>query len=301
MEYLVFISLLPNRFLLFYYSNIPLLNFAVAGSPLSTPSPGGTVEGIKQAHKLGITAMEIEWVQRVPNAPKRMEEIREVAEELGIYLTVHAPYYINLNAKEPEKLVASKKRILNALEMAELAGAHSVCVHPAFYLGMESEKAFKNVQKATADIMKKRDKLFPNVNLAFETMGKGTQFGTLEEVLKISKEFEIYPCIDTAHLHARSNGGFNSTKEFNGIFDMYEKYLGKKSLKEMHLHYSGIEYTAKGERKHLPFKESDAKWKEFLSVLKKRKVGGALICESPLLEQDTLLLKKEYKKSTTTS
>lgn len=254
------------------------------------------MEGIKQAHKLGITAMEIEWVQRVPNAPKRMEEIREVSEELGMYLTVHAPYFVNLNAKEPEKLVASKKRILRALEMAELAGAHSVCVHPAFYLGMEPEKAFKNVQKATADIMKNRDKLFPNVNLAYETMGKGTQFGTLEEVLKISKEFGIYPCVDIAHMHARTNGGFNSTKEFNEIFDMYEKYLGKKSLQQMHLHYSGIEYSEKGERKHLSLKKSDAKWKEFLKILKKRNIGGSLVCESPLMEVDTLLLQKEFNK-----
>ncbi|MBU2213332.1 TIM barrel protein, partial [Patescibacteria group bacterium] len=272
-----------------------MLHFAVAGVPLSTQSPGGTVEGMKRAHELGITSMEIEWVQRVPNDPKLMEEIRKVSEDLDMYLTVHAPYFVNLNAKEPEKLTASKKRILKALEMAQLAGAHSVCVHPAFYLGMEPEKAFKNVQKATADIMKHRDKLFPNVNLAFETMGKGTQFGTLEEVLRISKEFDIYPCVDVAHMHARSNGGFNSIKEFDDIFDQYEKYLGKKSLKEMHLHYSGIAYTAKGERKHLPLKQSDAKWKEFLKVLKKRKIGGSLVCESPLLEEDTLLIMKEYE------
>jgi len=272
-----------------------MLHFAVAGVPLSTPSPGGTVEGLKHAHDLGITAMEIEWVQRVPNAPKRMEEIREVAEDLDMYLTVHAPYFVNLNATDPEKLKASKHRVLRALEMAEIAGARSVCVHPAFYLGMEPEKAFKNVQKATEDIMKKKDKLFPNVNLAYETMGKGTQFGTLEEVLKLSREFGIYPCVDTAHMHARTNGGFNSTKEFNEIFDMYEKYLGKKALKKMHLHYSGIEYTAKGERKHLPLKKSDAKWKEFLKVLKKRRVGGTLVCESPLLEKDTIFLQENFQ------
>ncbi|MBU0458840.1 TIM barrel protein [Patescibacteria group bacterium] len=240
--------------------------------------------------------MEIEWVQRVPNAPKRMEEIRKIAEELDIYLTVHAPYYVNLNAKEPKKLEASKKRVLKALEMAEIAGARSVCVHPAFYLGMEPEEAYKNVQKATDAIMKKKDKLFPNVNLAFETMGKGTQFGSLEEVLKISKEFGIYPCIDMAHLHARSNGEFNSKNEFNEAFDLYEKYLGKKSLKTMHMHYSGIEYTAKGERKHLSLKQSDANWKDYLKVLKTREIGGVLICESPTQEEDTLLLQKEFKR-----
>jgi len=275
-----------------------VLHFAVAGSPLSTPSPGGSVEGLKQAHKLGITAMELEWVQRVPNAPKRIEEIRKTAENLKMKLTVHAPYYINLNAQEPEKLAASKKRILKALEMAQIAGARSVCVHPAFYLGMDPKKAFGNVQKATAEIMKKKSKLFPDVNLAFETMGKATQFGTLEECLQISKEFGLYPCVDSAHMHARENGSWNSKDEFDEILNIYEKYLGKKSLKNVHFHYSGIEYTAKGERRHLPLKESDAKWKEYLAVLKKRNVEGIVVCESPVLEEDTLLLKKTYERLT---
>lgn len=273
-----------------------MLHFAVAGVPMSTPKPGGTVEGLRHAHSLGITAMEMEWVQRVPMNPERMEDIRKVSEEFGMYLTVHAPYFINLNSPEKHKLEASKKRILDALAMAELAGAHSVCVHPAFYLGMEPEKAYENVRKATDDIMKKKKKLAPNVNLGYETMGKGTQFGTLEEVLKLSKEFGIYPTVDPAHMHARTNGKWNSTEEWNAMFDMHEEYLGKDSLKSVHMHYSGIEYTEKGERRHLPLKESDAKWKDFLSVLKKRKVEGTVVCESPLLEKDTLLLQKTFAK-----
>ncbi len=273
-----------------------MLHFAVAGVPHSTPKPGGTVEGLKHAHSLGITAMEMEWVQNVPKNPERMEEIRSTAEELGMYLTVHAPYFVNLNSQEPEKLAASKRRILDALSMAELAGAHSVCVHPAFYTGMDPQEVYENVRKATDDIMSKKEKLFPHVNLAYETMGKPTQFGTLEEVLKISKEFAIYPTVDPAHMHARTNGEWNSQDEWNTMFDVYEKYFGKKSLKSVHMHYSGIEYTVKGERKHLPFKESDAKWKDFLQVLFDRKIEGTLVCESPLLEEDTMLLQKTYSK-----
>jgi len=273
-----------------------MLNFAVAGSPHSTPKPGGSVEGLKRAHRLGITAMELEWVQSVPKNPERMEEIRETAEELDMYLTVHAPYFVNLNAKEKEKLEASKKRILAAMEMGQLAGAHSVCVHPAFYLGMDPKKAYENVRHATDDILTRSKKKKLKINLAFETMGKGTQFGTLEEVLKLSKEFGIYPCIDSAHMHARTNGKWNSAKEWDEMLDLYQKYLGKKSLKYVHMHFSGIEYTAKGERRHLPLKESDAKWKDFLKVLKKRKVEGSLICESPLLEKDTLLMQKTYSR-----
>jgi deoxyribonuclease-4 len=232
----------------------------------------------------------------VPLSPPRMAEIREVAERLNMYLTCHAPYYINLNSPEPAKLAASKRRILDALSMAELAGIKSVCVHPAFYLGMDPKIAYENVRKAVDDIMKQKKKLFPHVNLGLETMGKVAQFGTLEEVLKISKEFDIYPTVDPAHMHARTNGKINSTKEWNEMFDLYEEYLGTASLQHMHMHFSGIAYSEKGEKHHVPLQESDAKWKDFIKVLKNRKVAGTVVCESPLLEKDTLLMQKTYQK-----
>lgn len=271
-----------------------MVRFAVAGCPHSTPKPGGTIEGIKQARKLGISAMEIEWVQNVPTKdPKRMEEIRRTAKRLDVTLTVHAPYYVNLNSPDSVTLAASKKRILDALSMGEIAGVRSVCVHAAFNLGQPPQAVYDNVSRAMEDILKHR-KFFPHVNLGLETMGKPTQFGTLEEVLRISKAFDQYPVIDPAHLHARYNGAVNSTHEWNDMFDLYEKYLGKKSLKTMHLHYSGIAYGPKGEKHHLPLRESDARWKDFLSVLKERAIGGTLVCESPLLEQDTLLMQRAY-------
>jgi len=79
------------------------------------------------------------------------------------------------------------------------------------------------------------------------------------------------------------------------MIDLYQKVLGKKALKRMHIHYSGIEYSAKGERKHLPLQKSDAKWQDFLKVLKKRKIEGVVVCESPLLEKDTLLLQQYFQ------
>ncbi len=271
-----------------------MLQFAVAGTPLSTPRPSGTVEGLLRAKKLKIDAMEIEWVQNVPKNPERMAEIRETAEKLNITLTVHAPYFVNLNSPERAKLAASKRRILDALAMAELCGASSVCVHAAFNLGLAPKNVYDNVLRATEDIMKHKSKLFPHVNLAYETMGKPTQFGTLEDVLKISAAFGNYPCVDPAHMHARTNGEINSTAEWNDMFDLYEKILGKKALKNVHMHFSGIAYTAKGERNHLPLQKSDAKWKDFLKVLKKRKIEGVVVCESPLLEKDTLLLQNTF-------
>ncbi|TSC57583.1 MAG: deoxyribonuclease IV [Candidatus Peregrinibacteria bacterium Greene0416_19] len=252
------------------------------------------MEGLRRAHALGITAMEIEWVQNVPGDPQRMKEIRKVAGELTMHLTVHAPYYVNLNSPERAKLAASKQRVLKALAMGQLAGVTSVCVHAAFYLKDDAETAFSNVRRAVEDILEKRRKLFPDVNLALETMGKTAQFGTMEEVLRISREFDLYPCVDPAHLHARTNGAMNSHAEWNAMFDQYAAALGEKALTRMHLHFSGIAYGPKGEKKHLPLRESDAQWKDFLRVLKDRKIGGVCVCESPLLEKDTLLMQNAF-------
>lgn len=270
------------------------LHFAVAGVPHSTPKPGGTVNGLRHAHSLGITAMELEWVQRVPLNEERMAEIRTISEELGMYLTCHAPYYINLNSSEPATLAASTKRILDALQMAEIAGIRSVCVHAAFYQRSTPEETYNNVRRAVDAIIAKKAKLFPSVNLGLETMGKVAQFGTLDEVLRISKEFGVYPVLDPAHMHARTNGAVNSAAEWEEMLDAYVTYLGDSALQEMHMHYSGIAYGPRGEKHHLPLRESDANWKDFLVVLKKRGVGGTVVCESPLLEEDTLLMQKKY-------
>lgn len=270
-----------------------ILYIATPGVPLSTPKPGGSLKGIQHAHELGIHAMEMEWVQSVPKNPDHVAEIGALARSLKFALTVHASYFINLNSEDPSKLEASKKRIIDALSMAQIAGAVSVCVHAAFYNGREHE-ALDNVRRATESILKHKSALFPDVNLAYETMGKHTQFGTVEEVLSVSKEFDQYPCIDVSHLHARANGAMNSVKEWNELLDAYEAALGKQSLQSMHIHLSGIEYTEKGERKHLPLEDSDMKWREFLCVLRQRSVGGILVCESPAMEEDTLLLQRSY-------
>lgn len=271
-----------------------MLRIACPGSPRSTPGSGGTIAGLKHAAKLGINAMEIEWVQSVPKNTEHVAEIGVVAKELDMVLTVHSPYFVNLNSAEKEKIVASEQRILAALSMAQVCGAVSVCVHAAFNGKDDPATVTDSIRRSTERIMKKKNSLFPDVNLAYETMGKHSQWGTLDETLLIAKEFDIYPCVDTAHMHARANGGMNTEREWEELFDRYAKVLGKNSLKKMHLHYSGIAYGEKGEKHHLPFEESDADWKGFLRVLKRREIGGVLVCESPEMEDDTLLLQATY-------
>ncbi len=273
-----------------------MLRIACPGAPKSTPKPGGTLAGLARAHALGIKAMEIEWVQSVPKNAEHVAHLGRVAKELDIALTVHAPYFVNLNSDDKAKLAASEKRILDALTMAQVCGAVSVCVHAAFNGGKDSRDVTENVRRSTDRMLRKKSKLFPDVNLAYETMGKHAQWGTLDEVLEISNEFDIYPCIDAAHMHARTNGAVNTEKEFDELFDRYAKILVKQSLRHMHLHYSGIHYGPNGEKHHLPIEASDANWKGFLRVLKRRAIGGILVNESPVMEDDTILLQKAYAK-----
>jgi deoxyribonuclease-4 len=129
-----------------------------------------------------------------------------------------------------------------------------------------------------------------------ETMGKRTQFGTLEEVLSLSSEIErVLPCLDFSHMHAR-DGKENSYSEFITILSKVEEILGKEGLLNMHMHISGIEYNSNGEKKHLTLKESDFNYSELLAALKEFKIKGMIICESPNLEEDGLLLKNIYYK-----
>jgi deoxyribonuclease-4 len=272
-----------------------MLRIATPGVPLSSPKGSGTIEGIAYAASLGINAMEMEWVQSTPKNPDHVAEVAEVAKKHDFQLTVHGSYFINLCADDPEKLEASKQRIIAACSMAQIAGAVSVCIHPAFYQGKTSAVALECVRRATDDILKFKKKLFPDVNLAYETMGKQTQFGTLEEVLTVSKEFGLYPCVDISHMHARANGGVNSKKEWEQMLDTYTEYLGKDSLEHVHFHLSGMLYSEKGERKHLPMDEAEFKWRDYMTVLHQRKVGGILVCESPLMEKDTLLIQEFYR------
>lgn len=273
-----------------------MLSIACPGAPRSTPAPGGTLAGLARAKELGIRAMEIEWVQSVPKNRAHVEKIGRTAHDFDIALTVHAPYFINLNSDDAEKHAASIRRILDALTMAQLCGARSVCVHAAFNGGNDSADVTDNVRRSTDRILREKEQRFPTVNLAYETMGKPSQWGTLDEVLEISKEFGLIPCIDPAHMHARSNGRVNTEREWEEMFDAIERALGPAALQRQHLHFSGIAYGAKGEKHHLPLEESDADWNGFLRVLKRRTIGGILTCESPLMEDDTLLLQRTYAK-----
>ena len=269
------------------------LLFGTAGVPRSTNGKS-SILGIERVRELGLDCMELEFVQGVRMSEKGAKNVKEAGNKENIGLSVHAPYYVNLNSSEEEKFKASLERIYQAAKIGSICGAESIVLHAAFYQKSSKQEAYNMVSKALQKITEQLRDEGIHVVLRPETMGKCTQFGTLEEVLSLSSELErVMPCIDFSHMHARE-GKHNSYSEFIAILSKVEETLGKEGLLNMHIHISGIEYDSKGEKKHLTLKESDFKYQELLVTLKEFKIKGMVICESPSLEEDGLLLKNIY-------
>ncbi|MBS3142639.1 TIM barrel protein, partial [Candidatus Woesearchaeota archaeon] len=200
------------------------LLFGTAGIPLSTEKPS-TLSGIQQVKKLGLDAMELEFVQSVHLNEESAQRI--FAANKDITLTCHGQYFINLNANEPQKIGASRSRILKAANISRLAGAWSMTFHAAYYLGMEHETVYKNVKEQMKKIVDELKSSGNSIWVRPETTGKPTQFGSLKEILRLSQELDqVMPCVDFAHLHARTGGKENSTAEFRATLEMIEKALG---------------------------------------------------------------------------
>ena len=269
------------------------LFFGTAGIPLSA-CPQDTIEGIKQIARLGLDCMELAFGRGVYLKEADALLVSRAAQSAGVKLSAHAPYYLNFNSHEPRKLRASQGMLHKAARIASICGAQSLVFHPGFYLGDPPEKVYSMVKEYLAEVVAKLKGEDNRLWLRPEVSGKGTQFGTIEEVVKLGAELEgLAPCIDFAHWHARS-GAFNSYEEFMSVLARVKDRLGRAALENMHIHISGIAYGAKGEVRHLPLKESDLRYLELLRALNDFRVKGMVICESPNLEEDALLLKERY-------
>jgi deoxyribonuclease-4 len=132
-----------------------------------------------------------------------------------------------------------------------------------------------------------------------ETMGKSAMLGSFEDTLAMSKAIDgVEPCLDFAHLHARpGDGTMNTYDEWCSLLKSYQKALGKKAMKRLHIHLSGIEYGPKGEKKHLAMAESDFKLDQLFKALKDFDCAGRILGESPIMEQDALNMKRAWMKA----
>lgn len=251
-----------------------MIRLGPAGSPVKS-----TLDGLGYIKKIGLNAMEVEFTYGVRMKNELAKKIGELAEKLDISLSVHAPYYINLASSEKQKLEASKKRILDSCERAHYLKANHVVFHAGFYGKISDKECYEIIKK---EIIEMQDIIKENkwkTKLAPETTGKKSQFGSLNEILRLRDEIKCSICVDFAHLHAR-NGSIN----YAFIFDQLAK------LKHIHSHFSGIEFSDKGERRHLIMGRAD-----FLPLAKeilKRKKDITIISESPVTWEDSLKMRE---------
>ncbi|MBA7635798.1 endonuclease 4 [subsurface metagenome] len=269
------------------------LIFGTGGAPHSVKTQS-TISGIERIAELGLGCMEIEFVQGVRMGESGARLVAEAATKNGVKLSAHAPYFINLNAHESEKIRASQERILQTARIASLCGADSIVFHTAYYLGDPPDKTYSAVRKHLGEVMNQLKQEGNRVWVRPEILGKPSGFGTMDEVFDLCTELEgVAPCIDFAHWHARE-GRYNSYQEFASILQQVKERLDRAALDDMHIHVSGIAYGKKGEIKHLNLKESDFQYVELLQALKDHDAKGIVICESPNLEEDALLLQDTY-------
>ena len=238
----------------------------------------GNLEGIRKVARMKLDCMEVEFTYGVRMSLDAAREIGALAKEKDIILSVHAPYYINLASDEKEKIVASKQRILDSCQRAHALGAENVVFHAGFYQKKTAGQTYALIKKAILEIQKKISKNKWKVQLCPEITGKPSQFGSVEELLKLKKETGCGICVDFAHLYAREQGNID-----------YGKVL-KKLPKKFHAHFSGIEYGPKGERKHL--KTTKKFFKPLAEALLKTKHNVTLICESPQPYKDAAMMKR---------
>ncbi len=270
------------------------LLFGPAGIPHSTPKTG-ILAAVEQVNALDLGCMELEFVRSVYLSKKTAPPVAELAKKHNIMLTCHGSYYINLNSDDKAKVGASRSRILQAAEIANLAGVWSLTFHAAYYMKQQPEKVYSQVKEQLSKIVKELKDNSNKIWIRPETTGKGSQFGTVDEIIKLSKDLDqVLPCIDFSHLHARSVGKENTLKEFRTTLEKIEKGLGRTGLNNMHIHVSGINYGQKGELNHLDLKESDMNYMDLMKSFREFKIKGCVISESPNQEDDALLMKKTF-------
>ena len=270
------------------------LLFGTAGIPVSSKAQT-TKAGIERIRELGLGCMEVEFVLGVRISSEAAEAAGEVAAKRRVALSAHAPYYVNLNAREPEKLEASRERILRTARITSILGGKSIVFHAAYYMKDAPDRVYSAVKEHLEQVVSELREEGNGVCIRPETTGKQSQFGTLGEVLQLSSEIDgVAPAIDFSHLYART-GEVNSYNAFTSVLRKIEGALGREALDDIHIHVSGIEYGPKGEIRHLTLADSDFNYIELLQALKDLNVKGLLICESPNLEEDAPLLQRIYR------
>jgi len=273
------------------------VRFGTAGIPISCK--GGSLEGIECVRSLGLDAFEFEFVRGAKMGLDLARQCGEKARALDVSLSAHGPYYINLLSEDAGKARASEERILQTARILSAAGGGRVVFHPGYYGKKSGETAYKEMKKKFGEILDRMEKEKLNAVLAPETTGGMAEFGSLEELASLCREFGIEKVnltIDFAHVHCREGRGWIKTKgDYAKIFDYVEKHLGKRAVKSFHSHFTGVKFTERGEKHHLTIDSDSPPFKPLAELLAEQGYSGTIVSESPTIEADALVMKKIFE------
>lgn len=272
------------------------VRFGPAGNPDSFYREGhkSSLEMPRWLRERGLNAYEYQCSRGVNIGEETARRLGDLAAENGIYLSIHAPYYINLAAIEPDAREKTRKHLFNSLVAARWMGAGVVVFHPGS-AGGDRASAMDRAGKLLAEVVRQaREEGLDGIFLAPETMGKKSLLGSLEDVLDLcSLDDHIVPAIDFGHLHAVGRGDLVSREAFAAVLERVKSVLGRR-LKRLHFHFSPVEFSAAGEKRHRTTRDQGfgPDFESLAPLLLERSLNFTLICESDGLQAEDALVYK---------
>ena len=244
----------------------------------------------------GLDASEYQAGNGITASEATLAKIGEAARAAEIKMSLHTPYYISLSGVEPEKRLKSLDYIAKSLRAAELLGADTIVIHSGSAAKISREEAMslaKDTLEKVADMVGTT-----SIRLGLETMGKINQLGTLDEVIDLCSVSPMFhPVVDFGHLNARERGYFTDADSYRRIFDRIGERLGDAYARTLHCHFSKIEYTSAGEKKHLTFEDElyGPLFEPLAEAIAKEGLFPRIICESAgTMAEDAIYMKNAY-------
>lgn len=275
------------------------IRFGPAGNPIGFS--GQTINVCDYIREIGLDAYEYQATYGVRIKKQSALKLAENADKNDIRVSMHAPYYINLSSPKEDVLKRSIERLIQSARAAEWIGACRIVFHPGFYTKYTPQKALNRCKGTILDLMDDLDSLgVKNFTFAPETTGKRSQLGNLDEIIDICQSFDHFvPTIDFAHVHARGRGCIQGSDDYHKILSKLDDELGGigRDSEFLHCHFTRIEYTDAGEKKHHVLMENEygPPLEPLLKVLVDCGWNATIICETPFLERDALLMQHEYQ------
>jgi len=279
------------------------LRFGPAGVPPSFRAMKAALSDVPRLLRgEGLDAIEyqaVRWGAKPQIKREDAEKLGLEAKKNDVWLSLHGSYFINFCGGK-DVIEASKQRLIACATAAEWMNAHIVVFHPGFYGKRPQKEVFRNCLEALKEVVETMRTLgIKNLNIGPETMGKPSQFGSLDEIVSLCEGVEqTQPVIDWAHLHARDRGRFRTVDDFRRVIDEIENRLGTEAVRDVHCHFTKVEFTDKGEKRHHTMNEAEygPDFTVLAKVIAEFKLKPVIISESPILDVDAIKMRDILQK-----